>query len=118
MARGLTEEEMERYREPFRDPSHRRPVWVWPNELAIEGEPADVVETIGAYSERLRRSDLPKLLFHATPGAILPESMVEWCRRNLKNLTVVDIGPGIHYVQEDNPHPIGSEPAKWYGGLG
>ena len=118
VVRELTEEEMERYREPFKDPAHRKPVWVWPNELAIEGEPADVVEAIEAYSQKLRRSELPKLLFYATPGALMPEAVIEWCRENLKNLTTVDIGPGIHYVQEDNPHLIGSEIAKWYDGLG
>jgi len=30
------------------------------------------------------------------------------------NLKAVNIGPGVHYVQEDNPHLIGSEIAKWY----
>ena len=43
--------------------------------------------------------------------------MVEWCKQNLKNLTTVDIGPGIHFVQEDNPHLIGSELAAWYSKL-
>jgi haloalkane dehalogenase len=118
VARGLTEEEMKHYREPFEDPAHRKPVWVWPNELAIAGEPADVVEAIDAYSKKLQASDVPKLLFYATPGAILPEPMVEWCRQNLKNLKTVDIGPGIHYVQEDNPHLIGRELADWYASLG
>ena len=118
VARGLTEEEMNHYREPFEDPAHRKPVWVWPNELAIEGKPADVVEAIGAYSQKLQSSELPKLLFYATPGAILPEPMVEWCRQNLKNLKTVDIGTGIHYVQEDNPHLIGSELAEWYERIG
>jgi haloalkane dehalogenase len=118
VVREMTEEEMDYYREPFKDPAHRKPVWVWPNELAIEGEPADVVEAIEAYSQQLQRSDLPKLLFYATPGAIMPEPVIEWCRENMKNLTTIDIGPGIHYVQEDNPHLIGSEIAKWYDGLG
>ncbi len=44
--------------------------------------------------------------------------MVEWCEQNLKNLKTVDTGPGIHYLQEDNPHLIGSELAQWYKGLG
>ena len=45
------------------------------------------------------------------------EKMVEWCKQNLKNLKTVDIGPGIHYIQEDNPQLIGSELAQWYRGL-
>ncbi len=35
----------------------------------------------------------------------------------MKNLKTVDIGPGIHYLQEDNPHLIGSELAGWYSRL-
>jgi haloalkane dehalogenase len=35
----------------------------------------------------------------------------------LKNLKTVDIGPGAHFVQEDNPHKIGEELAKWHQGL-
>ena len=29
-----------------------------------------------------------------------------------KNLKLVDIGEGIHYLQEDNPHMIGKELAN------
>ena len=31
--RILTPEEMDRYREPYRDPASRTPVWRWPNEI-------------------------------------------------------------------------------------
>lgn len=115
--RDLTTDEMNRYREPFIDPASRTPVWRWPNELPIEGEPADVAEVVGAYNAWLQTTDLPKLLFYATPGAILPAPLVAWCRDHLKNLHTVDIGPGIHYLQEDNPHRIGAELAAWYRAL-
>jgi haloalkane dehalogenase len=42
---------------------------------------------------------------------------VEWCQQNLKNLRLVNIGQGIHFLQEDNPHLIGSELANWYSSL-
>jgi haloalkane dehalogenase len=117
IVRDLTDEEMNIYREPFLDPESRKPVWRWPNELPIAGEPADVAEAVDAYGARLQQSDLPKLLFHATPGGLIPPQMVEWCRENFSNLKTVDIGPGVHYLQEDNPHLIGSELAAWYQGL-
>ncbi|MFQ5796171.1 MAG: hypothetical protein ACE5JP_14135 [Candidatus Bipolaricaulia bacterium] len=60
---------------------------------------------------------MPKLLFYATPGAIIPAPLVEWSQQNLKNLKTVDIGQGLHYLQEENPHLIGSELAKWYSNL-
>ncbi len=114
IVRKLSETEMNHYREPFKNPSSRKPVWRWPNELPIEGSPADVVTAVTAYNEWLQQSELPKLLFYATPGAILSETMVKWCRKNLKNLTSVDLGTGIHLLQEDHPHLIGQELANWY----
>lgn len=115
--RQLTEEEMNRYREPYKDPAGRKPVWRWPNELPIAGEPADVVEAVDAYNHWLQNSVLPKLLFYGTPGAIGPAVVVAWCRQRLKNLKTVDIGKGIHYLQEDNPHLIGAELTEWYRSL-
>ncbi len=117
VVRQLTETEMNHYREPFKEPASRKPVWRWPNEIPIAGEPADVAEAVAAYNEWLQRTELPKLLFYATPGAILPAPLAGWCRRNLKKLEVVDIGEGIHFLQEDNPHLIGAELARWYSGL-
>ena len=115
--RQLTEEEMGYYREPFKDRASRKPLWRWPNEVPVAGEPADVAQAVETYSHRLRESELPKLLLYATPGAILGAPMVDWCRRKLKHLKTVHVGPGIHFLQEDNPHLIGAELADWYSSL-
>jgi len=32
---------------------------------------------------------------------------VQWSNDNLKNLKTVNVGPGLHYIQEDHPHEIG-----------
>jgi haloalkane dehalogenase len=118
IVRTLTEAEMDRYREPYLQPAARKPVWRWPNELPIEGEPADVVAAVAAYNAWLQQTELPKLLFHATPGAILPAPMVEWSRTHLTNLEIVDLGAGIHFLQEDHPHEIGQKLSEWYRTLG
>ncbi len=115
--RNLSEEEMNHYRKPFEKPEHRKPVWKWPNEIPIEGIPQDVTEAVQSYNQKLQESNLPKLLFYAEPGGLVPKPLVDWCKTNLKNLKVVNIGPGVHYVQEDNPHLIGSEIAKWYDSI-
>jgi haloalkane dehalogenase len=115
--RKLTDEEMSRYREPYPDPTSRRPTWRWPNELPIEGEPADVTEIVQAYSEWFGKSDVPKLLLRAQPGAIMREPLVEWCKQNMRNLKTVEIGAGAHFVQEDQPQAIGEAIAEWYRGL-
>ena len=49
--RQLSEEEMEAYRAPFRERAARLPMLVWPRELPIEGEPADVVAIVKEYGE-------------------------------------------------------------------
>jgi haloalkane dehalogenase len=35
----------------------------------------------------------------------------------VKNLTTVDVGPGLHFIQEDRPHEIGEAIGTWYRGL-
>ena len=77
--RSLNEEEMNAYRAPFEDPETRKPLWRWPNEIPIEGEPSDVHEAVARYSQKLVEWDVPKLMFYAEPGAILTKPLVEWC---------------------------------------
>lgn len=117
VVRVLSDEEMDRYREPFVEPAHRKPVWRWPNEIPIEGEPPDVVEIVGNYKRWLTETGLPKLLITAQPGAIMTPPLIEWCKDRLANLRVVNIGQGIHFIQEDNPDGIGREIAAWAAGL-
>jgi haloalkane dehalogenase len=111
--RTLSDEEMERYREPFPDEQSRKPLWRWPNEIPIAGEPADVAELVTAYARWLQQTEIPKLLFHADPGALIPPPAVEWARAALPNFETVDLGAGVHFLQEDHPHAIGREIARW-----
>jgi haloalkane dehalogenase len=117
IVRNLTEVEMDHYREPFKRLRDRKPVWRWPNEIPIDGKPGDVSRIVQNYAEKLQGSELPKLLFFANPGGIITPKMVDWCRRNLRNLKTIDIGQGIHFLQEDHPHRIGSGLASWLKNL-
>ena len=114
--RGLTEEEMERYRQPYLEPGEsRRPTLTWPREIPISGEPADVVEIAAAYAEYLAETETPKLFVNAEPGAILQGAQREFCR-TWKNQTEVTVA-GNHFVQEDSPHEIGAAIREWYAGI-
>jgi len=112
--RALTDEERNNYQEPYETVESRKPVWKWPNEIPVDGEPADVHEIVTNYNQWLQETEVPMILFHATPGLIITEPVVEWTKQNLKNLETVDIGEGRHYVQEDNPHAIGEALSDWY----
>ncbi len=111
--RQLSEAEMNYYREPFIDPASRKPLWRWPNELPIAGEPPDVFAAVEAYNRGLQQSNLPKLLLYVTPGAVITAPVVEWCRNHLTNLQTVYLGEGIHFIQEDYPEQIGKAVAEW-----
>tara|TARA_S200000501_G_scaffold372698_1_gene418329 strand:+ start:401 stop:1285 length:885 start_codon:yes stop_codon:yes gene_type:complete len=109
--RGLSEEEMVVYREPFLDPQHRRPTLTWPRQIPIEGEPEDVVAIVNDYAEWLKSSDLPKLFVNADPGSILTGPQRDFCR-TWPNQTEVTVS-GSHFVQEDSPNEIGQAIAEW-----
>jgi haloalkane dehalogenase len=115
--RDLSPEEKSNYLEPFKTIASRKPIRQWPCEIPIDGKPTDMHSLISNYCQKLQNSNLPKLLFYATPGGIVTPKVVEWSKEKLKNLKTVDIGSGIHYIQEDNPHKIGEELSKWYMGI-
>lgn len=115
--RELTEEELQRYREPFREVRSRIPIWQFARSVPINGEPRDVWNTMTELVEWFKETNLPKLLFYGIPGGFVTAELVEWSRRNLKRLKVVNVGPGVHYLTESNPHLIGRELVKWINEL-
>lgn len=112
--RKLSDEELAAYRAPFTERAHRLPTLAWPREIPIDGEPADVVERVEAYDTWLKSSpQVPKLLLTFDPGAILSQPVVDWCRENITALDVQHVGPGNHFVQEDQGPAIGAAIATW-----
>mgnify|MGYP003694127565 CR=1 FL=1 len=103
--RRLEDEEMTAYRAPFLKSQDRLPTLVWPREIPIDGEPADVNAVVQRYSEEMRRSAIPKLLIVGEPGAIIRGRLLEFCR-TWRNQSEVKV-KGVHFLQEDSPHEIG-----------
>ena len=116
LGRKLTDAEMAEYRRPFATPGSREPVWRFPNELPVAGQPADVWALVSAYHDWLLKTDLPKLFFWAESGALISRSRAEWYERNLTHCRNVPLGPGVHYLQEDHGERIGLEVADWMAG--
>ena len=110
--RGLTEDEMAVYRQPFAKPGEdRRPTLTWPRQIPIDGEPADVAQVVTDYGRWLASSDVPKLFVNAEPGSILVGRQREFCRA-WPNQTEVTVR-GSHFIQEDSPDEIGSAVAAF-----
>lgn len=110
--RGLSDEEMEAYRAPFRTPGEsRRAMLTLCRDVPVDGNPSAVWEAEAAYAEWLSTATLPKLFINAEPGAFLVGAKRDFCRtwRNQTEVTV----RGLHFVQEDSPHEIGAALVSW-----
>jgi haloalkane dehalogenase len=112
--RKLSDAEMAVYRAPFREEASRKPTHVFPNEIPIDGQPADVTAAVEAYDAALARADIPLLLLTFDPGAIVQQAEIDWCRRAWPRIVVRHMGPGIHFVQEDQPAAIGEACADFF----
>ncbi|WP_415919022.1 haloalkane dehalogenase [Tateyamaria sp. SN6-1] len=111
--RELGDAEMGAYRAPFPTPESRLPVYVWPNEIPIEGEPARNVAVMAEISEWLTNSEQPKLVLYANPGMIVSPETAAFIAETYSNVETRYVGPGLHYIQEDHPDVIGRNISDW-----
>jgi haloalkane dehalogenase len=110
--RRLSDEEMDLYRQPFRNPGEdRRPTLSWPRNIPIAGEPAGVVSTVQELGDWLSKGEIPKLLVRGEPGFIIRGRPLEAVRAwpNQHEVAV----PGLHFIQEDSPDQIGAAVASF-----
>jgi haloalkane dehalogenase len=103
--RKLSDHEMAAYRAPYLEREARLPTLVWPRQIPIEGEPADVSAIVESYGGWLSQCPIPKLLIVGQPGAIVRDRTLEFCR-TWPNQTEVKV-KGLHFLQEDSPDEIG-----------
>jgi haloalkane dehalogenase len=115
--RRFTDEEMDYYRQPFRNPGEdRRPMLSWPRSLPLDGEPAEIVKVVKENSGWLAESEVPKLFINGDPGQVVQGRVREAIRR-WNNQTEVTV-KGRKLLQEDSPHEIGVTIADFVRGLG
>jgi len=113
--RKLTKAEMEFYAAPYRTIKSRKPLLQWPLAVPFNGDkPKEVAKAVSSWHEWLMDSEIPKLFFHVSPGVAIKEKDVKIIKENMKNLTSIDLGEGLHFIQEDYPHEIGEGISKWY----
>ena len=113
IVRKLSKAEKDAYARPYPTFASRQPIRQWPLEIPINNNPSEMYKLISEYSQWLQTTQTPKLLFYAQPGGLIPKEIAQWCEQTMPNLITRDIGPGLHYIQEDNPHFIGEELARW-----
>ncbi|WDE06149.1 haloalkane dehalogenase [Thalassomonas viridans] len=111
----LSDKNLTEYNRYYPTPESRQPLLQWLREIPIAGTPANVHEIGVKNNQWLLSTDIPKLLFYVTPGVLVGEATVKYMQEKTKNLEVMPLGPGSHFVQETYPDKIGQELASWLG---
>lgn len=103
------------YRGYYPTPRSRLAMLVWPRELPLDGEPADVVAIIENYGRWMADSPgIPKLLMAVDNGVGLGSGeAIDWAAATFASAEVAAIGQAGHHAPEDQPHAIGSAVAHW-----
>lgn len=111
--RQLTEEEMNYYRAPFSKPGSCLPIWQYFQDLPLGKGPDDVLKLIENYSNKLKQSNIPKLMLYGVPGFTTTMDTVMWAKQNLPNLTLVDLDEALYYTPEYKPNEISQHIVEW-----
>ena len=111
--RTLSADEHDGYAAPF-DGASRAAVGAMPRQIPEQR----VLDEVFAYAAWLESTDVPLLYFAVEPGVLAPPEQRRWVEERVTNLTVVELGAGVHFVQEDHGRRIGAALADWLARLG
>ena len=115
----MTPEVMKRYRAPFPTAASRRSIRAFPALLPIDCSPAESSAFMEEIASGLPKLSCPVLWIKATPGAIITrntEYRLTALSALLPRLAVAEFGPGLHYLQEDDPERLAEMLAGWIKG--
>ncbi len=120
--RKLSDAEVAEYAQAWVDPEVRARVLLslGPSEMPKKGRtthPDQATAIMDATAPWLASTALPKLVLAARPGLLIGRDDVRYIEENLENTTVVAIGRGKHFVQEDQPEAIATATAAWLAEL-
>lgn len=117
LAAELSDDDRAEYRRPYSLPGEgRRPTLTWPQEMPIDGEPADVAAVFGRARDWLAKSEAPKLFINVEPGALIAAPLRKAICRSWPNTTEVTVR-GNHFVQEQSPREVLTALTAWISGL-
>jgi haloalkane dehalogenase len=114
--RSLTQKEISHYRRPFETAGSGRPLQQYVQEI-LPNNNEKLNALINAYSEKLQKSALPKLMLYSVPGFITTIATVMWAKEHLTHIEIVEIGEAMHYAQETNPDVMGETISIWLQGV-
>jgi len=113
---NMTEEVMSHYRKPFPTIKSRRAIRAFLKLLPIEGKPLESDAFLEDIHQKIQSIKVPVLWIKAVPGVVLSnnsEYHLYLLRSQLPQIMIRDFGPGLHYLQEENPEKIADLITEW-----
>ena len=118
--RELSKEELAIYLQPYKNIEYRKVIRNGPGPATFpsygisekKGDFADELNKIATGLIELNEK-VPFLLFTANPGFITQEGAIEYAKKNFKNLSIVNLGYGYHFLAEDHSTSIAKYIMKW-----
>lgn len=104
---------IQNYIRPFKTLASRKPLLTYAKELPIGENMTPVKALVQQSAEYLVESDMPKALLYTVPGFITTMSTIAWAKINFSNLSVYDLGEGLHFAQETQPDLFASALNEW-----
>jgi len=115
ITRKLSEEEQAHYAAPYPNAQSRKVLLAWPQDVPFaDGKETRATAAVQSWAPWLAEVDIPKLCFYVSPGVAIKEKDVKVIKETFTNTELVFLGEGLHFIQEDYPHEIGSGLSEWY----
>lgn len=117
--KALSKIDKQIYSLPFENRESRFPVYVFPNEIPINGKPEDVFEFVNSNHNWMKKTRIPKLLLWVKPGLLIKEKDVNEMKSQYSCFQSVLIGNSSflikesHYMPEDFPEEIVQSIVNW-----
>lgn len=103
---------MDGYRAPFPTAESRKAVRRFPEMLPI-GEDSETHEIFREMESSLSSLRIPVLFMVANPGSLINPKKVAFVKQRIRDLEMVELGPGYHHLQEDYPQEIAGAISSW-----
>ncbi|HED10457.1 MAG TPA: haloalkane dehalogenase [Caldithrix abyssi] len=121
VVRKLSDEEKDYYLNPYKtDMEKRKVILEGPGPATFppggkkrsKGDFADEVDKVAKGLIELNRK-VPFLILYARPGIITRRKALKYARKNFEKLTMINLGHGKHFLQEDHPGAIARHIKNW-----
>jgi haloalkane dehalogenase len=109
----ISQDVLDEYAKPFKEKKNRRVIYQFMLDQPFYNPKSAERKLIDDYSAWLQQTSIRKLLMYAIPGFLTPMSTVSWAIDHLPNLTVVELGEGLHYLPETRAQEIAQTLSGW-----